>query len=139
MEPLSIESPTSPTADPLGWMTDPSDAPAVSEAPERSDTEEEGVRPWSWPVRVLFRFTFLYLVLYNLPFPFGRLSLQPLGELPIPGAAAVAAAWSAASRWIAGQWTALGHTVAEFANTHVLQREAPLQTRMTGSGDGLYH
>ncbi len=67
---------------------------------------------WSAWSRVLFRFVFLYFVIYALPFPLGQ----------IPG-----------TRSVAGWWGDLQDAVSRWVGSHVLGLEVVIQP--TGSGD----
>lgn len=70
--------------------------------------------PWSLARKLLFRFAFLYWLLYSLPFP--------LSQLPLTG-------------WIVGPWDELTTEFLVWCGHHVLGIEGEIPTGPTGSGD----
>ena len=72
---------------------------------------------WSLPRRLLFRFVFAYLILYNLPFP--------LASAPFTDAVK---AW----------WDRPWHVVVPWFAAHVLHLAAPITIFSNGSGDTTY-
>src|SRR5919202_5440377 len=77
----------------------------------------EASAEWRPATRVLFRFAFAYLVLYNLPFP--------LGSLPYTDP-------------LAAQYTKLWDAVVPWVGRHVLKINYEVGTTFNGSGDRTY-
>jgi uncharacterized membrane protein YphA (DoxX/SURF4 family) len=73
-------------------------------------------KPWSPGTRIAFRFAFVYLVLYNLPFPLGTIYTDALAQ------------------WYAKPWDALVCWVGR----SVLHLGVEISTTETGSGDRTY-
>lgn len=73
--------------------------------------------PWSLPMRLGFRFAFIYFVLYSFPGPLSA----------IPGVSSLFAWYDKLSRWLV-IWT----------GAHILHLSHPVQYNLTGSGDTLH-
>lgn len=127
MEPVTRDHPAEPDIDlaesagdgaagPVALARDPNDggyAAAGSGAqPDSPPTTQ--VRPWHPALRAAFRFGFLYLVLYNLPFP--------LGVIPGTGL-------------LARPWTALWEAVVPWVGRSILAVGYPITVLPNGSGD----
>lgn len=69
--------------------------------------------PWHLSTRILFRFFFLYFVLYVLPFPLTAIPFLPVPDFMI-------AAWTPLIKWVAG---------------HILNLEYEISVLPNGSGD----
>jgi hypothetical protein len=79
--------------------------------PEKIDTR------WSWARRVIFRFIFIYFVLYNLPFPFG---------------------WIPATGGIAETYLLMWHNMVPWVGRYVLRLSQPITVFTNASGDTTY-
>jgi hypothetical protein len=92
------------------------DERASAAAPAAAPPGPPGTAVWGMAQRIAFRFVFVYLVLYCLPFPLDYLNLAP-------------------TDWLAELYIRAQHALTPWVGSHVLHLARPIVYQPTGSGD----